>query len=271
MSLKEKALRQTLLLLSAAIMLFPFVYAFLISLMKPDAFNNAISLIPSELTLQNYFDVIIDVPILKFIVNSFFFASIVTIGHLITSSLAAYAFVFIPFPGKSVFFMLVLSTMMIPWEATIIPNYDTIITLGWIDSFTGLIVPHLALTLGIFLLRQHFMTIPKELHEASQLDGCSRFRFFWQMVLPLSKPMLAAIGTYSFITTWNQYLWPLLVTNSNEIRTVQIGLKMLISQEEQNSFPIIMAGIILILLPTLIILLIGHKYLQEGLTTYSQK
>jgi len=168
--------------------------------------------------------------------------------------------------------MLVLSTMMIPWEATIIPNYDTIINLNWQDSFLGLIIPHLALTLGIFLLRQHFMTIPKELYEAAQIDGCSRFRFFWQMVLPLSKPILAAIGTFSFITTWNQYLWPLLVTNSNKVRTVQIGLKMLISQEEQqNNFPVIMAGIILILIPTIVILLIGHRYLRDGLAAYSEK
>src|SRR5699024_11172813 len=140
-------------------------------------------------------------PIIKFIVNSFIFAGIATLGHLITSSLAAYAFVFIPFKGKNIMFALVLSTMMIPWEATIIPNYDTVIILGWLNTIAGLIIPHLSLTLCIFLFRQHFMTIPKELYEAAQMDGCSLFRFFWQMVLPLSKPMIAAIGTFSFITT----------------------------------------------------------------------
>src|SRR5699024_10425455 len=124
--------------------------------------------------------------------NSFIFATLIMVGHLITSSLAAYALVFIEFKGKTIIFMLIMATMMIPWEATIIPNFDTVIKLGWLNSFSGLIVPHLAMTLGIFLLRQHFLTIPKELHEAAQLDGCSRLRFYWGIVLPLSKTMLAA-------------------------------------------------------------------------------
>lgn len=267
----EKVVKHVLLFIAAFIILFPLLYAALISLMKTGELIDTSSIIPSSITFENYRFALQNAPILKFVMNSFIFATLITGGHLITSSLAAFAFVFIPFRGKSFIFLLVLSTMMIPWEATIIPNYDTIIRLGWLNTFTGLIVPHLALTLGIFLLRQHFLTIPKELYEAARIDGCSRFRFFWQMVLPLSRPILAALGTYSFITNWNQYLWPLLVTNSNEIRTVQIGLKMLISQEEQNAFPIIMAGVIMILLPTLLILVIGHKHLQEGLASYSQK
>ncbi len=266
----EKVFRYILLSIAAFIILFPLLYAFFISLMETGQYIYPSNVL-SSLTFENYYLALQTAPIFKFLLNSLIFAGLITVGHLITSSLAAFAFVFIPFRGKGVMFSIVLSTMMIPWEATIIPNYDTIIKLGWLDAFPGLIVPHLALTLGIFLLRQHFLTLPKELYEAARIDGCSRFRFFLQMVLPLSRPILAALGTYSFITNWNQYLWPLLVTNSNEIRTVQIGLKMLISQEEQNDFPIIMAGIIMILLPTLLILVIGHKYLQKGLASYSQK
>ena len=260
-----------LLIISAIILFFPLLYAISASFMTPKEIY-AGNLLPSSIDFEAYKDVFNRIPLLHYLMVSFIMSFTVMIGQLVVSSLSAYAFVFIPFKGRNLIFFLFLGTMLIPWEATIIPNYDTIINLNWQDSFLGLIIPHLALTLGIFLLRQHFMTIPKELYEAAQIDGCSRFRFFWQMVLPLSKPILAAIGTFSFITTWNQYLWPLLVTNSNKVRTVQIGLKMLISQEEQqNNFPVIMAGIILILIPTIVILLIGHRYLRDGLAAYSEK
>ncbi len=270
MILVEKTIRQILLVIASILILFPLIFAFLISI-SPTGEQSILSFIPRSITFENYHYALQTAPILHFIVNSFVFASFITAGHLITSSLAAFALVFIPFKGKTFFFLIILSTMMIPWEATIIPNYDTVIRLGWLNSFPGLIVPHLASTLGIFLLRQHFLTLPTELYEAARMDGCSRFRYFSTIVIPLSKPILAALGVYSFITSWNQYLWPLLITNSNQIRTVQIGLNMLISQEEQNAFPIIMAGIIMVLLPTLIILIIGHKYLKEGLVSYSQK
>lgn len=270
MSLREKITRHILLFISAVILLFPLLYALSVSLMKVGELVGT-KIIPTSLNFANYLSAVQNVPLLKFILNSFIFATLIMVGHLITSSLAAYALVFIEFKGKTIIFMLIMATMMIPWEATIIPNFDTVIKLGWLNSFSGLIVPHLAMTLGIFLLRQHFLTIPKELHEAAQLDGCSRLRFYWGIVLPLSKTMLAALGTFSFISAWNQYLWPLLVTNSDDIRTVQIGMKMLQSAEEINSFPVIMAGIILILLPTLLILVIGHKYLEKGLAAYSQR
>lgn len=266
----QQFVRQVLLILSSLIILFPLLYAFLISISPADQ-NSMMSIIPTSVTLKNYVAAINTAPILHFILNSFIFAGLITLGHLATSSLAAFAFVFIPFKGKQFLFLVVLSTMMIPWEATIIPNYETIVNMNWINTFPGLIVPHLALTLGIFLLRQHFMTIPIEVYEAARMDGCSRLRYFLTIILPLSKSILAALGTFSFISSWNQYLWPLLVTNSNEIRTVQIGLNMLVSQEEANSYPIIMSGIIVVILPTLLILFIGHKYLQAGLVSYSQK
>lgn len=270
MSIREKVIRHILLLVSAIILLFPLLYAFLVSLMETGHSIGG-QIFPTSLNWVNYADVMKSVPLLKFIFNSFIFAILIMLGQLITSSLAAFALVFIEFRGKTIVFMLIMSTMMIPWEATIIPNFDTVIRLGWLNSFKGLVIPHLAMTLGIFLLRQHFFTIPKEIHEAAQLDGCSRFRFYWNIVLPLSKTMLAALGVFSFISAWNQYLWPLLVTNSNDIRTVQIGMKMLTSAEEVNSFPIIMAGIILIVLPTLLILIVGHRFLSQGLAAYSQR
>ena len=197
---------------------------------------------------------------------SFWMSFIVMVGQLIVSSLSAFAFVFIPFKGRDLIFYLFLATMLIPWEATIIPNFLTILNLGWVNTYQGLTVPFFALPFGIFLLRQHFLTIPKELWESAQMDGCSRFRFYWKFALPLSKSSLSALGIYGFLTTWNMYLWPLLVTDSDKVRPVQIGLKMLIANESSSSWNLVMAAVISILLPTLLLLFIGLKWIREGLT-----
>jgi sn-glycerol 3-phosphate transport system permease protein len=145
------------------------------------------------------------------------------------------------------------------------------LNLGWVNTFAGLTIPFFALPFGIFLLRQHFLTIPKELWESAQMDGCSRFKFYLKFVLPLSKSSLSALGIYGFLTTWNQYLWPLLVTNDESHRTVQIGLKMLIDNEGSSSWNMVMAGVVVILIPTLVLLFIGLKYIREGLTAGALK
>lgn len=147
-----------------------------------------------------------------------------------------------------------------------IPNFFTVQSLGWINRYEGLTVPFFALAFGTFLLRQHFKTIPKELHEASQIVGLSRFQFFYKVVLPVSKTSLVTLGAYGFLTTWNMYLWPLLVTNNDSVRTVQIGLKQLQSQEVSTDWGVVMAGVIVVVLPTLLLLFIGQKQLQKGLT-----
>jgi sn-glycerol 3-phosphate transport system permease protein len=254
----------TLLVISALLMFYPVLYAISASLMSTkEIFAGA--LFPENPTLENYSRAIERVPILRFLMNSFIVSFSVMIGQLIICSLAAYAFVFIPFKGRNFVFFIVLSTMLIPWEATIIPNYLTILRLDWIDTYQGLTVPFFALAFGIFLLRQHFLTIPKELHESAQMDGCTRFRFYISFVIPLSKTSLSALGIYGFLTTWNMYLWPLLVTNTENVRTVQIGLKMMVAQEASTAWNMVMAGAVLILLPTLLLLFFGLKYIRKGL------
>jgi sn-glycerol 3-phosphate transport system permease protein len=141
--------------------------------------------------------------------------------------------------------------MMIPWEATIIPNYLTIRSLGWTDTFQGLSAPFLATAFGTFLLRQFFMTLPKELHDAAIIDGSSDFRFLTTIVLPLARPALGTLAVYSFLQTYNQYLWPLLITNNQQMRTVQIGIALL-QDQERFMFNIVMAGVVIILIPTFI-------------------
>ncbi|MGG3889463.1 carbohydrate ABC transporter permease [Metabacillus fastidiosus] len=265
MSLIKKTFLYFLLISFTIIMMFPIIYAFMISFMQGGEVLQG-KLIPENFTLQNYESAFSKVPLLQYLWNSFFVSIVVMIGQLIVSSLAAFAFVFIPFKGRDILFFIFISTMMIPWEATMVPNFLTVQKLGWINNYMSLTIPFFALAFGTFLLRQQFKTIPNELFEASQVAGISRFRFFLHIILPVSKTSLITLGIYSFLTTWNMYLWPLLVTNNEKVRTVQIGLKQMQSQELSSEWGVIMAAVIVVILPTLILLFLGQKHLQKGLT-----
>ncbi|MCD8510280.1 MAG: carbohydrate ABC transporter permease [Bacillus sp. (in: Bacteria)] len=260
----KKILVYFLLSLSALIIFFPVLFALLASFLTPSQLSRG-QYIPTSINFDSYISVFQDVPLLQFLINSFIVSSTVTIGQLLLCSLAAYAIVFVPFKGRNFFFFLFISTLLIPWEAAMIPNFVTILNLGWLNSYLALTVPFLTTAFGIFLLRQHFKTIPRELFESAQIDGCSRFRFYWSFALPLSGPMLSALAIYAFLTTWNMYLWPLLVTSNNDARTVQIGIRMMISQESATSWNTIMAGVIIILIPTLLLLFLGIKQIRRGL------
>lgn len=269
--LAANCLRYLALGIAALIILFPVLYALVVSLENAaESVAYPPVFIPSELHWQSYQKALATAPVLRFIFNSFVVSAIVTIGQLITASMAAYAFSFIEFPGRSYVFYIFLSTMMIPWEVTIIPNYFTIKDLGWLDTYQGLSVPFLASAFGTFLLRQSFMTLPRQLFEAARIDGCGHFRFFLTMVLPLSRPALGTLAVYAFLMTYNQYLWPLLVTNSDVMRTVQIGLAML-QWDQAAAWNSIMAGVIMVSIPTAILLIAGQKQLIRGLTQGSLK
>jgi sn-glycerol 3-phosphate transport system permease protein len=265
MSFPKKIVFYFLLLFSAFLLFFPVMYAFMISFMTGGEIMQG-KFFPQTFTLDNYFRVFERLPLMKYLINSFVVSAGVMVGQLIVCSMAAYAFVFIPFKGRDFIFFLFISTMMIPWEATMIPNFFTVQKLDWTNTYQGLTVPFFALAFGTFLLRQHFKTIPKELFEASQIAGLSRFAFFWRVILPVSKTSLVTLGAYGFLTTWNMYLWPLLVTNNDQVRTVQIGLKQLQSQEVATEWGVVMAGVIVVIIPTLLLLFIGQKQLQKGLT-----
>ena len=206
----------------------------------------------------------------RWIINSFVVSLAVTLGQLITSSLAAYALATMNFPGKIFFFFFFLGTLMIPWESTIIPNYLTITRLGWKDSYQGLILPFLATGFGIFLLRQYFLTIPRDLYEAAVLDGCGYARYLWSIMLPLSRPALATLAVYTFLNTWNQYYWPLLIVDSPEWRTTQIGITAFRSSEV-TVYNLQMASTIIVMLPALILLVLGQRQLVRGLTAGALK
>jgi sn-glycerol 3-phosphate transport system permease protein len=227
-------------------------------------------LFPQEPMMRNYQLALRQVPVFGFMVNSFVVCAIVIVCQIVSCSFAAYAFSFFKFRGKNLLFMLILSTMMIPGDAIIISNYLTIMQLRLNDNYLGLVLPYLTSAMGIFLMRQFFLTIPKELHEAAIIDGCKDLRFLFSVVLPISKPAIASLGVYIFIQTYNQFLWPLLVTNSNRMRTVQIGISIL-KDAEVIDYGIVLAGAVMTLIPSIIVFLFGQKYLVKGMTAGAVK
>jgi len=253
------------------VVLFPLLFAILTSLKgSAEVDQYPPTLWPHTLTLSNYVSALEQFPLGRFLLNSFVQSGTITLAQLATASLAAFAFSFIEFPGRQTLFFVFLATLMIPGEVTLIPNYLTIRSLGWINTYAALVSPYLATAFGTFLLRQFFMTIPRELQDAARIDGASRRRFLWAIVLPLSRPALATLGIYAFLSSWNQYLWPLLVINSTDMRTAQIGLAYLQSQEIV-AWSLVMAGVVLIVLPTVLLLLLGYRHVVRGLTAGAVK
>lgn len=249
----------------ACIILSPILYALSVSFMPPnELFSMDFNLLPSSPTLDNYIQALSKVPLLRFVLNSFLVAGAITIAQIITCSLAAFVFSFLDFKGKNVLFMIVMATMMVPGEATIISNYLTVSSWGWLDTYLVLIVPSMTSAMGIFLFRQFYMTFPISLYESAKLDGCSNLRFIVKILMPLTKSAIGAMAIYTFINAWNMYMWPLLVTGSDSMRTVQIGIGMLDSTESQ-SMAMMIAGVIVIILPSISIFIVGQKQLIKGM------
>lgn len=249
----------------ALFILLPLLYAVSIAFMpSSDLYTMSMNLIPTHPTLDNFREALTKVPLVRFVLNSFLVAGLITFGQVISCSLAAFSFSFLEFKGKNVLFMIVMATMMIPGEATIISNYLTVSSWGWLNSYRVLIIPYLTSAMGIFLFRQFYMSFPKALYEAAMLDGCSNLRFILTILMPLTKSGIGAMVVYTFINAWNMYMWPLLVNGSNEMRTVQIGISMLNSIDAQ-SITMMIAGVVMIIIPSISIFIIGQKQLIRGM------
>ena len=265
------ALRYAVLLVVAGIVVFP-IYMTVVNSLLPPASIIAYppELFPFDPQWSNFKKALDEVPLLRYMLNSLVMSGVIVVGQLATSALAAYAFAFLRFPGRTLLFILFLSTLMVPWEVSIVPNFQTIQWLGWVDSYQALTVPFLATGLGTFLLRQHFLTIPQELRDAAAIDGYGHIRFLVFVVLPLSRAVLAALAVFGFLQAWNQYLWPLLVTNEDSMRTVQIGLAQMRGREV-DTFNITMAATVISALPMLIMLVLFQRQLVRGLTAGALK
>ncbi|MGI6403573.1 MAG: carbohydrate ABC transporter permease [Oscillospiraceae bacterium] len=227
-------------------------------------------IIPHQPVTYTYQKVLQAIPLFRFLGNSMLVCAIIILSQILTCSLAAYAFSFFRFKGQRILFLAVLATMMIPTDSIIIANYLTISQLKLSDTYFALVAPYLTSAMGIFLMRQSFLTIPKELHEAATVDGCGHLRFWFSIVMPISKPAIASLGVYIFIQTYNQFLWPLLVTNTSNMRTVQVGMSIL-REAEAVDYGVVLAGAVLILIPAVCVFVFGQKYLVKGMTAGSVK
>jgi sn-glycerol 3-phosphate transport system permease protein len=250
------------------VLLFPLLYAISGSLMSAQELSRyPPALLPSGVRLGSFRDVLNAIPLTRQYVNSALVAAAVTLGQLVTATLSAYAFAFLRFPFRRLAFAVFLATMMIPWEAVIVPNYLLMAQGGLINTYPALILPFLAAGFGTFLLRQFFLSFPRDLYEAAAVDGCGHLRFLATILVPLSRPALATLGIWAFLQTWNQYFWPLLVTNTATMRTLQIGISSLRDTEAAVAPNFILAGVVLALVPTLLLIYLGQRHIVRGLTS----
>ncbi len=269
---KEKRLQlfaYAVLVIGAVSMILPFLWMATTSLKTLDAIfiqpKNWIQMfVPTMFKWENYAEAFKVVPFAKFYLNSIMVGLAVTAGTVFTSAMAAYAFSRLTFPGRDKLFFAYLATTMIPGTVTIIPVYVLMRLFGWVDTYKALIIPMIFSAWGTFMLRQFFMTLPKELEDAAKIDGCGFFRIFWTIILPLSKPALATLTVFTFMGNWSSFMWPLLVTNSETMRTLPIGLESFKTQYSTD-WHLLMAGSVMAMLPIVIIFIFTQRFFVESL------
>lgn len=270
-------IRYAVLVVLAVIILFPVYYALVGSFMGPaDIASYPPALFPHAWITANFSDALKIIPLARQYGNSAIMAVAIMVCQIVTAILSAYAFVFLPMPFRRTLFGLFMLTMMVPFESIIIPNYLTVTQTGLSTSYAGsiasLALPFLAAGFGTFLLRQSFKAFPVSLLEAARIDGCGHLRFIWRILVPLTRPTLAALGVYVFLNAWNQYFWPLLVTGDTPThQTIQIGISQLQAQDTGNDPGMVLAGVVLALIPTLLLVFFGQRFIVRGLTTGAVK
>ena len=246
------------------IIIFPLIYCFLSSFKTPSEFLNP-KLFPSSfLYLDNFKNALERGNLLRYTLNSFVIAFVGTAVRMVLSILAAYAFTFYDFKGKNFFFFLILGTMMIPGDVLLVTNYLTVSKMRLLNTYLGVMIVSFVSASQMFMLRQRFKTIPKDMREASSMDGYGDLWFIWKVLLPLSKPVVTTLFVQSFINLWNAYLWPLIVTASSpEMRTIMVGITRLNSWEDEN-YQLVMAGVCISLIPSLILFIVMRRNMKKG-------
>ncbi len=257
--------------IAAFIALFPLYWVFVSSLLTAHSAADVTPHFWPDWDWSNYARAWSLAPWIEYFLNSILIATCTVVLALFTSLLAGYAFGTMKFPGRQVLFLLVLALIMIPGEATLIPSYLIVSTLGWIDTYQAQIIPFAVSISGIFLLRQFFLSLPGSLWEAAQIDGCSRFGFLWRVAAPLARPALAVVALQVFIASWNAFLWPYLVTSSDAFRPVEVGLQAFFSGEGGTDTTATAAAAAFTTLPVLVVFLIAQKQFIEGIAVGSTK
>ena len=253
------------------VIVFPLIYALFSSFKSAsDMSTYPPKLFPAVWTTENYISVFDLTPIFRYMLNSAVMSIAGTLMRLITASLAAFSFAFYEFRGKKLLFFLILGTMMIPGEAVLVANYINVSRAGMMDTYLGMTIVYAVSASGIFIIRQHMRTLPTALHDAALIDGCSDLRFLLSIVLPCSTPVLYTVGISSIVNLWNAYLWPLMITNKQTMRTVQVGITML-SDTDNPAYHTEMAGTCFILIPSILVFLLFQRKIVSGITTGAVK
>ena len=257
-----KTIGYLILIIGAISMLLPFVYMFSLSFMTDkQIFTNSFNLFPNPTTLENYTYVINNVDIFRYFLNSMFVAIATTIGQVIISALAGYAFARFEFKHKEILFILILVSMMIPPQVNIVPLFFIMKQFHWIDTYWALIVPGLFGGFGVFMMRQWFKSMPDDMESSAKIDGCNTFQVFYKIALPLALPALITLAIFTFITTWNSFMWPLIVTNSDSMRTLPLALANFKgSFREITDWGALCAFSVICCIPVIGVFLLGRKY-----------
>jgi len=258
------------LIAGALIMIVPYMWMITLSLKPVELTYSEPYLIPTTLELSNYEQAWQTASFDRYYLNSTIVTAGITIGQVLICSLAAYAFARLRFPGKEVIFLLFLGTMMVPFHAILIPSYLLIERFGWVDSYQAMIVPRLFSAFGIFLMRQYYENISTELDDAALIDGCSRLGVWWRILLPLSGPGVVTLGIFAFLFAWNEFLWPLVVVNDPDMRTVQLGLAMF-QGRYGTQWTLLMAGTVTATIPTIAVFTIGQRWFIESIANTGLK
>lgn len=271
LNFKGKGIIHILLISGSLIMIAPFVWMLLTSV---KSFGEASAIppiiIPKNFKWSNYGKTFEMLPFAQFYINTIITTVAKTIGQLVFCSMAAYAFARIKFPGRDVLFIILLSVLMVPGQLFIIPNFKTIQALGLLNSLSAIILPGLFSAYGVFLLRQFFLTLPKELEEAAVIEGCNQFQIFWKIMLPLAKPGLISLSIFTILWSWNDFLWPLIVNTSLGKLTLSVGIASLQGQYVTD-YPILMAGAVMCIWPMVLMFMIFQKSFIEGIAITGSK
>lgn len=268
----QSILYQSFCLLIGLMTIAPILYAVSLSFMEQrEILTKGIHLLPDKIQWKNYKEALRLTHLVRYMLNSLILAGGSSVIRVAVAGLAAFSFAFFDFKGKNVLFMLCMSTMMIPGDVVLITNYKTVADLGLTDTYFGMMSMFLVSVMNIFMFRQYYLTFSMEIYEASKVDGCGNFIFFIKILFPLSKPVTATVFISSFVSTWNTYLWPMIVTNKDTMRTVQVGVTMLNSRDGGTIYGPIMAASVMVLAPTVIIFILFQKQIAGGMMAGSVK
>lgn len=262
----EKTLIHTVLVVGACVMVMPFLWMITTSLKtQQDAIKFPPDIFPKQLVFGNYLEAFRQVDFSRYFLNTAVMTFGTTLLVFVTSVFAAYAFARLKFPGREFLFMAFLAMMMVPIPVYLVPSYVILSQLGWIDTFLALIIPWSVNIFAIFLLRQHFMTIPQELFDAARIDGFGHLAMLVRIVIPLSKPVLVTVGVFQVVASWNSFLWPLIVTHSDSMRTIQTGLAYF-AQAESTNYPLLCAASTFTIMPLVVLYFFVQRHIMESFT-----